>query len=276
MVLASIQWWCSAQGIAWEWKWRSYPGVWLFVALVALGYYLVQRSAAGGDARSERFTPRQRVALFAAALLLVWGALDWPIGTLAAGYMATFHQVQLLLLAYIAPPLLILSLPVAALQRARRHPRAYALLRLVTQPLVAALIADSIILATHLPQVVDGLMATQLGSFAFDFLWLGAGLLLWWPVVAPVPERPGFEGPFPMMYLFFATTPMIVPAAFMTYAPYPLFTIYEFAPRVYWISAVNDQRFGGLIMWIVGSIIIVLSIAVLFFQWAHREEQLEA
>ena len=31
-----MQWWCSAQGVAWSWEWRAYPGVWLFVLCIAL------------------------------------------------------------------------------------------------------------------------------------------------------------------------------------------------------------------------------------------------
>jgi putative membrane protein len=272
LATAPIQWWCSAQGIAWAWTWRAYPGVWLFIALLAVGYARADRAAKMGKAE-ERFSPRTRRLLFVGGLLLVWGALDWPIGTLGAGYLASLHQVQLLLLAYTAPALLLLSLPFSWLRHLEGHPRVLGVLRAVTRPLVAAVLFAGIILTTHLPWVVDGLMATQLGSFAFDFSWLLAGLLLWWPIACPIPRRPGFRGPLPLLYLFVATIPMILPAAFMTYAAYPLFSVYEFAPRVHWIPAVSDQRVAGLLMWIVGSLIFVVGMAVLFFRWAREEEQ---
>ena len=31
----TVQWWCSARGIPWKWRWTPYPGVW--IAVIALG-----------------------------------------------------------------------------------------------------------------------------------------------------------------------------------------------------------------------------------------------
>ena len=46
---------------------------------------------------------------FLFGLLLVWAALDWPIGTLGGGYLASMHSVQWLMLSQVAPPFLILG-----------------------------------------------------------------------------------------------------------------------------------------------------------------------
>ena len=34
-----MQWWCAAQGVPWSWTWRPYPGVWLFIAALAIGWW---------------------------------------------------------------------------------------------------------------------------------------------------------------------------------------------------------------------------------------------
>src|SRR5580765_207526 len=99
-----MQFWCSATGQAWTWTWRAYPGAWLFVALLALGYIALHRSHQGG-------WPASRVLLFVLGLLAVWAAIDWPIGALGSGYLLSVHEIQYLLLGLIGPALLLLGVP---------------------------------------------------------------------------------------------------------------------------------------------------------------------
>ena len=34
-----MTWWCSATGEPWTWAWKAYPGVWLFLAVLAFAYW---------------------------------------------------------------------------------------------------------------------------------------------------------------------------------------------------------------------------------------------
>src|SRR5690606_28789304 len=83
----NVQWWCAALGEAWEWTWRPYPGVWAFVALLVAAYVLVLRgSPAPPGGTRDRGT---RAAAFGAAVAALWVVLDWPVGALGAGYLAS-------------------------------------------------------------------------------------------------------------------------------------------------------------------------------------------
>jgi len=117
-----MTWWCSATGQPWTWAWKAYPGVWLFVALLAILHVRVIR----------------RTALYyVAGLLTVWLALDWPIGPLGTGYLISFHTVSYILLSLIAPPLLLAGIPSEGMLRAAQSPRAGPLLRNLARPLIA-------------------------------------------------------------------------------------------------------------------------------------------
>jgi cytochrome c oxidase assembly factor CtaG len=74
-------------------------------------------------------------------------------------------------------------------------------------------------------------------------------------------------------YLFVATIPPTIPAAFMTFAKYPLYAVYELAPRVpgMAVAAQADQQLSGLIMKVIGDPILWLAMAVVFFRWARSE-----
>jgi len=269
-----MQWWCSATGETWSWAWRAYPGVWLFVGLLGWGYHRwvgwwsvrAGTKPAGGD------TPASSRLWFAAGLLAIWLALDWPIGALGAGYLAALHTVSYILLSLIAPPCLILGIPVANWDRALAHPGWRKILWWGARPWLALAVFNVVLITTHVPEVVDGLMASQTGALAVDLAWLGGGMLLWWPVMGPSAVVT-LSRPLKMAYLFVSTLPPILPSAFLTFADYPLYATYELAPRVYDVmTAQQDQQVAGLVMKIIGDLPVWLAFGVVFFRWARESE----
>lgn len=263
-----MTWWCSARGTAWDWTWQAYPGVWLFIGLLAVGYLaLARRAAAAGDPVDGR-----RRATFLGGLAILWLALDWPIGALGAGYLASVHMAQFLMIALLAPPLMLLGLPRAVYARLGERPLTLAALRVLTHPLIALAVFGVVVYWTHLPGVVDVLMVTQVGSFALDLVWLLGGFVFWWPVVAPVPERPGFPAGLKMGYLFLATVINTLPYAFLTFGDLPFYGLYELAPPVSGITTRQDQQIAGLLMKMGGGVILWTAITILFFRWFQQEE----
>jgi putative membrane protein len=265
-----VTWWCSATGEAWSWTWRAYPGVWLMVAVLAFGYWRLTRRPAG-----ERPGP-ERPWLGWAGVLIIWLMLDWPVGTLGAGYLVSVHAAQFLILAFIAPPLLLLGIPAGrwallARRLGRGGPLA-AVVRTVTHPVVAGVAFNLVVLVTHLPDVVDTLMTQQAGAFVVDLAWILVGILFWWPIVAPVPARRGGV-PASILNLFLATVIHTALAMWLLLSRYPVYGVYELAPPIGGRSAMADQAMAGGIMELVGGGLIIGAIAVLFFRWAAMEER---
>jgi cytochrome c oxidase assembly factor CtaG len=273
-----MRWWCSAaDGAAWTWAWRPYVGVWLLVSVLVGAYVLaLTRPWFRRGAEPDRQpVSRAQVLSFALGVLAVWLATDWPVGTLGAGYLVSIHTVQLLLIALVAPPLLLLGTPTWLLRLPLRSRPLRAGMRRLSRAVVAAGVFNGVVILTHLPPVVDGLGRTQVGSFAMDLTWLAAGLALWWPVCSPLPELPPLSYPRRIVYLIIQTFPPTVPAAFLTFADYPLYGLYELAPRVAGISPAADQQMAGVVMKVGGDLILWVAIAVLFLLWYREHEATE-
>ena len=79
--------------------------------------------------------------------------------------------------------------------------------------------------------------------------------------------------PFQMLYLFVLGIPMMAVAAMITFAPEPLYRWYALAPRVWGLSAVEDQRLGGLLMWVPGGLYFWGVMSVVYFRWAAHERR---
>jgi putative membrane protein len=264
-----VQWWCSAQNVAWTWSWQAYPGVWLFVLTLAAAYgRLLAGAHRLGVGPAIR---RRRPGLGWLGLLLIWIALDWPVGALGGGYLASLHMVQFLLLAMIAPPLLLLGVPAELLRERAPEGASGRWLRRLTHPAITFPVFCVLVFATHMPVVSDALMPTQVGSLIIDVAWLGGGLLFWWPIAGSGVPRPQFTAPVKMGYLFAMMVFMTAPGAMITFADLPIFATYELAPRIGDIPALEDQRVAGLLMKIGGGIITWIAISIIFYHW-HREE----
>ncbi|MBK5189764.1 MAG: cytochrome c oxidase assembly protein, partial [Gemmatimonadaceae bacterium] len=201
-------------------------------------------------------------------VLLVWLALDWPGGPLGSGYLASVHAVQFLALAMIAPPLLLRGADGGRVRALlERNGVAAKVIRAVTTPLFAMLAFTLVMLATHAVGVVDTLMRTQFGAFALDLAWFLAGLAFWWPVVIDVPVRERFGPPMRMLYLFAGTQAHLYLSMWMLLAEYPAYGIYELAPRVTALSALEDQQVAGGLLLTIGGTYVLVVISVLFFRW---------
>ncbi|HSB55682.1 MAG TPA: cytochrome c oxidase assembly protein, partial [Gemmatimonadales bacterium] len=65
--------------------------------------------------------------------------------------------------------------------------------------------------------------------------------------------------------------PMQILGAIITFADEPLYTWYVNAPRTWGLSPLDDQKLGGLLMWVPGNLWIWGAMSLLFFRWAKTE-----
>jgi len=267
-----MTWWCVARDAPWTWQWQAYPGVWVFVGALVVAYAaFVRRFAAGGPPDGVR-ARRREVLPFIGGMLAVWVAADWPIGALGAGYLASVHAVQFLLFTMVAPPLLLAGIPHGALRAASSaSPWFRRVVAVVSYPPLALAAFTAVLVATHLPPVVDTFKQTQLGSFAFDVTWLVAGVILWWPAAQPLPEVRALAYPARIGYLALAAVAMVAPSAFLTFARFPLYATFELAPRIGLLSAASDQQIAGLVMKSASGLVLITAMSILFFRWQHED-----
>jgi putative membrane protein len=96
---------------------------------------------------------------------------------------------------------------------------------------------------------------------------------MWWPVLSPLSELPRLSYPLQMAYLFVQSLIPTVLAAFLTFSNGVFYDAYADAPRMWGLSAVEDQQFAGFVMKVLGSIILWSFIAVAFFRWFEDENK---
>ena len=103
-------------------------------------------------------------------------------------------------------------------------------------------------------------------------VFLATAVLMWWPILSPVPELPRAGYLAQLLYLFLLGLPMSLVGALITLAQSVLYPFYLTAPRLWGLSPVADQQLGGLLMWVVGALALWGAATVVWFRWCAREE----
>jgi putative membrane protein len=253
--------------------WHPHPDVWLLLVVMGGGYaWAVKRIGPTKVHPIERPVSRRQVAFFAAGLLTIWVAADYPIHDISEGYLYSVHMVQHLLLSLVAPPLLLIGTP-DWLLRWLLGRRGIAVLRVLTRPLIALVLFNTVVAVSHIPAVVELAATSEPFHFGAHAVLVGTAFCMWSPVVSPLIELPKLAYPTRMFYLFLQSLVPTVPASFLTFGQTVLYRVYADGPGLWGISALTDQRTAGLLMKIAGGFILWSVIAWYFFKWYSLEER---
>jgi putative membrane protein len=180
-------------------------------------------------------------------------------------------MVQHLVLILVMPPFLLYGIPDWMLRPAvRLRPVAF-VARLLTFPIVAFALNNTIFLAWHFPGPYDLMMRNHGVHVAMHLTIMVTGTIMWWPVMSPMKELPRIAPALQMVYLFVLGIPMMVSAALITFSETELYRWYVEAPRLFPISPLDDQRLGGVIMWVPGGLMLWIAITVVYFRWTVPE-----
>jgi putative membrane protein len=244
--------------------------VWAILGSVVVAYLVWVRRH---DAAAAEPTPARTRRFFLGGMAILWFASDWPMHDLAERHLYLMHMTQHMLYSLVAAPLLVVGIPAWMWRAVLRPPALRALWRFVTRPLVALIVFNGFLLFTHWPAVVTASVGSEPIHLAVHVLVVLTAMIMWWPVVSPLPEMPPITPPAQMLYLFLQSLVPTIPASFLTFGTTPLYPVYAGFARMWGIDVMNDQLMAGLIMKIVGGFILWGVIAVVFFRWAAREER---
>lgn len=240
---------------------------------LAVGHLLLVGPARRRFGWAEEGPPGWRVASWMAGVAVIFFALNGPLHALADERLFAAHMVQHILLMLVMPPLLIMGLPPALVGKALESRWVYRLGRLLTHPAVAFAAYNVVLIGWHVPAMYDAALADHGVHIVQHLTFMAAAVMMWWPVVDPVPElRRIPTGPLLMMYIFAFWIPSGILAAFITMSDTVIYPFYTDAPRVLEVlTPLQDQRLGGVIMWVPGMAIFLIAVSVIFFRWTADE-----
>lgn len=265
--------------------WTIEPSTLLFIAAPAMIYAAGVRDIARRGRFGQRVRARHLTLFYLGIVSLVLALLS-PLDTLDGRAFAV-HMTQHLLLLQVAPLLLLLGNPVPVMlaglprplvRRATRwvlRTRAVSgFLHAVMHPAPVWLLYAGLMLAWHMPTLYDATLVDPGLHLAEHVTFFVTGLLFWWVVVEPLPGPTRLHAGVRLVYVFAITLPMGLLASLLTLTSTLWYPYYAMHPPILGLTPLQDQQWGGLIMWLPGSVLYLTAAVVLFFCMLSEDEQM--
>ncbi|HKW48179.1 MAG TPA: cytochrome c oxidase assembly protein [Gemmatimonadaceae bacterium] len=249
------------------WRFSVHPSIVIGITALAVLYLWRAHVAA----REGYELGRTKPALFTLALVVLFLSLNGWLHDLSDSYLFSAHMVQHLVLALVVAPMLIMATPGWMLRPALAYRPVEVTARWLTSPFRTFAIFNVVMCGWHLPPLYNLALTHHPVHIGQHLMFLVASVLMWWPILSPLPELPRIAYPMQMLYLFLMSIPMSIVAVYIAYADSVLYPTYAAAPRIWGISPMQDQLIGGLIMWIPGGLFFFAVISVIFFRWQQHD-----
>jgi cytochrome c oxidase assembly factor CtaG len=250
-------------------------GIVLATALYLAAVRLVDR------AHPASRVPRWRIAAWLAGVTTIAVALVSAVDVYAES-LFTVHMTQHLLLAMVAPPLLALGAPMtltlrAASPKVRRSVLLPVLhswpVKAISWPPVGWTFFAIVMWATHFSPLFNAALENEALHSAEHLLYLGAGMLFWWPVIGADPVRWRLSPIGRMAYLA-AQMPFNTAVGLAIYfAPTILYSHYASLGRSWGPDPLTDQQLAGIVMWGLGDVILLGALVLAVEAWLRADEK---
>jgi putative membrane protein len=245
-----------------------------FAPLQVLGLTLLGTAYAlrvSSLARQERPVPSWRIACFAAGVALIAAAFISPLAHLGEELVFA-HMIQHLLIGDIAALLIVLGLTRSILQPLLQI-TLIDRMRALTLPAIALTLWIANLYIWHIPALYEEAVRNDAVHALQHACFIGFGVLIWMPVVGPLPVPAWFGGGAQLVYTGLARLAAIALGNVLMWSGTVLYPIY--APgEAYWeIAPLTDQGIAGAIMMAEGTAVTVAVLCWVLLRWAQRDTE---
>ncbi|HWT22294.1 MAG TPA: cytochrome c oxidase assembly protein [Solirubrobacteraceae bacterium] len=237
-----------------------------YVALYVARWLTVRREGGARAASAWRLTS------WCAGVLVLLVALISPVDRLGE-QLATMHMVQHLLIADLAPILLILGLTRWLLRPAtRRIHRIERAAGPLAHPVVGVVAYVGVMWLWHVPALYDAALEHPAVHVLEHLSFAAAGFLYWWFLLSPIRSRLRLSGMGPVAYMFSTKVLVGLLGIVLAFAPELLYDAYGTDGRRWGLTPLDDQHVAGLVMALEQSIVMGIALAWLFARMLAESE----
>ena len=215
--------------------------VWLIVLVAMVAGYAWMTRRPGWQS-----SPRQRI-LFVTGVVVLAGAVTWPVADLAAHWLLLALVLQRLLLTLAVPPLLVLGTPRPVIARLTRPAAVDALLRVAVRPFPAVVIVTVVAVGTLTTGVVSLAARSDLARVCIEFVVLASGFVLWAPVLSALPGEHRLSSLARGGYLIVQSIVPSFLSIVWIFARHSLYPSYSHHGTVAGLSPLLDQQLSGFL-----------------------------
>ena len=245
-------------------------GAWSVAALelAAVAVWCVLYAA--GARRLGPRLPRWRIAAFAAGMGVLVLCVVSPLDALAETLFGA-HMLQHVLITDVAAPLALAGVT-GAMLRPLLAQRGVLRLRVLSHPMVALPLWTVLTVVWLLPPLYALQLADPVLHALAHGTFFAAGLVLWAPIIEPLPAPTWFGTPQKLVYLAALWAVGLVIANVYWFSGTVFYPDHVEGARLWDITPLQDQANGGTVMMLAMLLLVGLLATTMFFRWARESE----
>ncbi len=252
--------------------WTFSPAI--LIPIGAYAYFWIRRFREVRRTSGPRGAGARQLIAFIGAIVAMITALVSPLDGLGEDYLFSAHMVQHLLLGDIAPLLVLLSVSRVMMRPlTRRLQSVERALGPLAHPAMALILWLGLVYLWHVPALYNAALEHAPVHALQHVAFFTAGMLVWWPLIQPVPMRNRLTGMWTFGYIGTAKIGLAALGLYLTWSGTVAYTYYNHVPRIWGLSALSDQNVGGAIMMVEQSVLLVTVLAILFGRMLAQSEQ---
>ena len=258
----------------WEFSWTVFLTTALFLGWFVRGLRVMPK---------EERPARWRIVAFVLGVLSIYAVLQTRIDYYSQ-HMFFVHRAQQWVLHHVGPffialgtagPVLRAGMPRFVSRIADWWPlQRFA--DFVQHPAVAPVLFVGLLYFFLIPSIHTPVM---LDVHLYDLMnWSMAieGIFFWWLILDPRPKPPArISALMRMLLIMVIELPQMVLGAILSLSSTDYYPVYKICGRIMQISAISDQHYGGLIIWLPGTMMSLAAMIVVLINLRLNEERAE-
>lgn len=271
------------------------PELILVLGLISAVYFLIitkfrDRFPGGGPVETRR------IVYFHLGLLAVYLGFGGPLYVLGH-IMLSMHMISMAIVFLLAPPLLLLGIPSWFYEYFRQIKALRNIFLVVGFPIIGLIAFNAAFSIYHVPGVFDFLMVNEGAHNIYQLGMLALAVLMWWHIIPRITTKYTLSELKRIGYMFMSGVLFTPACALIIFAGTPLYATYT-DPAVWstaiayclppgadipygvitgeqsltFLSAENDQQFGGAIMKIIQELAYGVAMGYSFRLWVKRDK----
>ena len=273
------------------------PYFFIVMVLITIGYFLVMTKFRHRFYENKPLTKAQTI-LFLTAMVLLYLIKGGPLD-LMGHLMFYAHMVQMAILLFIIPPVLILAIPDWFWVHLLSHKVLNKIITFLTRPIIALIMFNAMFSLYHIPLLFDVIKTNMWLHEAYTSLLFFLALCMWWPLINKVDEYKSITGLKKIAYIFVSSALILPACALIIFNDQPMYLTYSdpeawgkslelcvpsnmlanlnlSGPEMFSsMSLLHDQQLGGVLMKVIQEIVYGFVLGRVFYEW-YRQDQKES
>ena len=215
--------------------------------------------------------PAWRAWSFAGGIAILILGMASPLAHMGKELISA-HMAQHLLIGDLAALLIVLGLTGPVLQPLLARP-SIDRLRFLAHPLVALPLWAANLYVWHVPGLYQASLDSDLVHGVQHASFIGFGVLMWMPLVGPLPTPSWFNLPAKLGYVVAVRMIGTVMGNVFMWSSQVFYPDYAPGQDRFGIDALTDQGTAGVIMMVEGGLVTLGLIVWLFLRWAQQDTE---